>query len=152
MAGIPFNVQTLGTFEARLLSLQPESSRQWGTMDLVTMLRHLRFVFEVSLGEQRLPDESWPVIRRAFYFLLFRALTNWPKGKIKAPAAFFPTPETDFEGEREALRAIMRRFAETARKHPEHRAVSTFLGAIPLREWVYVHGAHCNHHFRQYGV
>lgn len=149
---ILFDGDSLPVFEARVCALTEDSTRLWGKMPLPVMLRHLRFNLELSLGEAHLPDTSIPVLRRAVFYVFFRWFTRWPRARIKAPQSFFPEVDGGFEVERQALLAAMRRFAERAQAQPGVRAVMPLLGPLPMRDWAYVHGAHCNHHLRQFSV
>ena len=72
------------------------------------MLRHARYVFEASLGEedtqgQMAPGLSFtkfvPGARTMMYYAAFRWFTDWPKGKLKAPDAWTPACENTYDEE-----------------------------------------------------
>ena len=152
MATFDLDRSTLSVFHGRLSRLTPETPRQWGTMDLPLMLRHLTFAVEMSLGEQAVPDRSVPLVRDLLFAFAFRWFTNWPKGRLKAPAYTVPPPQGDVDAERAALVDRMWRFVDLLEREPDRRAMSPGLGAIPLTKWSRVHGVHFDHHLRQFGV
>lgn len=137
---------------ARLESLCADTPRQWGTLNPAGMLRHLRFLFDLSLGREPVRDVSLPGVRRLIYWCFFRKFTTWPGGKIKAPSYFTPEAEGDFEHERTKLVASIEAFLDLAGREPARTAVSPMLGPVKLVDWRYIHGAHCDHHLRQFGV
>lgn len=152
MAKLDLNESTAATFEERIGKIVDESQRQWGVMSPDKVLRHLTFMFELSLGEREAEKLFMPMPKAAMWYLFFEWFTNWPKGKFKAPATFFPEPGGDLEAERAACLAGLRRFVERLKSHPEQTGFSPLLGHIPLRKWARVHGVHMDHHLRQYGV
>jgi len=152
MAKLDLNQETADTFAARLARIQDPAQRQWGTMPPDTLLRHLTFMFELSLGERTAEKVFIPIPRFLTWVVFFEWFTNWPKGKFKAPPPFFPAPEGDVNAEREVCIAALHRFVDTLNVHPEQTGYSPLLGTIPLRKWSRVHGVHLDHHLRQYGV
>src|SRR5580765_7180843 len=89
-------------FAARINALTPQSQRQWGVLDSLKMMRHLRCILDVSLEKIIEADRSNFFSSTIGCFLVFRVMP-WPKGKIKAPDTFCPAPESDFETERKNL-------------------------------------------------
>lgn len=136
----------------RLLALQADTPRVWGTMRPVEMIRHLRYLFDLSLGREPVRDVSLRGVRQLIYWCFFRWFTTWPGGKIKAPSYFTPPPGGTLEDERAQLLALVEAFLALAQHEPERRAVSPMLGPVRLEDWRYIHGAHCDHHLRQFGL
>lgn len=152
MAKRDLNEHTATEFEERIRRITDASQRQWGALTPVQLLRHLTFMFELSLGEREEKKVFLPMPRTLFWLVFFNWFTNWPKAKIKAPDQFLPEPEGDLEAERDACIAGLRRFVAQVHANPEQTAFNPLLGDIPLRKWARLHGVHMNHHFRQYGV
>jgi hypothetical protein len=161
MAVAPFNKSTFEDFNARLNNVSADSERQWGTLDATAMLRHLRFVFEASLGEvdthgQAAPGLGWvpktPGVRDLMFLISFKWFTDWPKGKLKAPKEWTPPSEQPFDEEGKQLLQKMEQFVDELAATPDKRTFSPLLGYIPLTKWSVVHGAHMNHHLKQFGV
>jgi len=153
MAEIVFDRSALPEFHARLAGLKPDSVRYWGRMTPLHMVRHLRYVFDLSNGDETAPDRSIPVVRVLLYHLTFRYFTRrWPKNSFKAPDYFVPEPEGDFDAERAALGQAAERFVALLEEDPAATAVTPILGPMPRYKWARIHGAHCNYHFKQFGV
>lgn len=144
--------ETVGAFKDAIGKIQEDSERQWGTLTAHGMLRHLRHTFDVSLGAVDAEDESTPYVRGVVWVLFFEVFTNWPKGKLKAPAAFTPEPDEDFETEKGLLLERMDAFVDAYEDDPDQRAISPLLGNITLSKWSRLHGVHCRHHLKQFGV
>jgi hypothetical protein len=152
MATYDLDRTTLSFFHERLSRLTAATPRQWGTMDLARALRHLTFTFEMSLGEQVVPDKTIPVVRDLIYLVFFRWFTTWPKGRPKGPAYLCPPAQGEFESERAAVVDRMWRFVDLLEREPDRCAVNPGLGPIALTTWSRVHGVHLDHHLRQFGV
>jgi hypothetical protein len=152
MATYDFDRTTLSFFHERVSRLTATTPRRWGTMDVCRALRHLTFIFEMSLGEQVVPDKTVPVLRDVLYVVFFRWFTNWPKGKLKGPAYTCPPPQGGFDVERAAVVDRMWRFVDLLEREPDRTALNPGLGPIPLTKWSRVHGVHLDHHLRQFGV
>ncbi len=161
MAEPAFTRSTIDDYKARLTKISVDSERQWGSMDATRMLRHLRFVFEASMGEedthgQASPGTGFlayiPGAQHLIYVLTFKWFTNWPKGNLKAPDEWTPTTENTFDEEEKLLLKKMDQFVDELEATPDKRAFSPLLGNIPLTKWSVVHGAHTNHHLKQFGI
>ena len=143
--------QNESIFAARINALTPQSQRQWGALDSVKMMRHLRCIVDMSLEKIVETDRSNFFSSTIFCFLVFRVIP-WPKGKIKAPDTFCPTPEGDFETERKKLLEAISEFIATAEREPNRKTLHPIFGRQTLRYWSLMHGKHLEHHFRQFGV
>jgi len=143
--------ETLPGVLERVARIESDEQRQWGMLGPAALLRHLRFTFEISLGEATSPDISNWFTRSVFKWGAFSAMP-WPKGKIKAPDDFTPEPDGDVDAEREQLVEVMRRFVETAEAEPNRVGVSPMFGPMSMRYWQKAHGKHVEHHLRQYNV
>ena len=119
-------------------------------MSLAQMLAHLRIVFEISLEERDVKDESRAWLMPILWVVMFRVWTNWPKGRIKASPQFLDDSADDIEAERTQLIALMRRFVEAAETDPRRIVLEPMLGRISLEKWRRVHGLHTDYHLRQF--
>ncbi len=133
--------------------ISEDSERLWGEMTAARMLRHLRITTELSLDpELRMKTlVPWP-LGYPMGYLVFDVFTTWPKGKFKAPAALTPEDVGAFEDERRALLDWLATFVKTLEERPDQRAFHPLMGAITVRRWAQCHGAHMNHHYRQFGL
>lgn len=152
MPAIDLTPATLPEFERRVLAVQSTEQRQWGTMSAAQMLAHLRIVFEISNEERETKDESRAWLMPIIWFLTFRLITNWPKGRIQASQQFLDDSADDIEGERAQLIDGMRRFVERSEGEPERVVLEPMLGRISLKKWQRVHGLHTDYHLRQFHV
>jgi hypothetical protein len=152
MATFELNRKTLPQFIGRVQALCADTPRQWGTMDVTRMLRHLNFSADMSLGVEQVEDLSTPIVRDLTYLVLFKWVTKWPKGKMKAPDFVTPPPKGDFAFEQGELIRRLNLFVDELERSPDRTGVNPGLGRIPLTKWSRVHGVHNDHHLRQFGV
>lgn len=140
------------TFLDRLQTLTPDSQRQWGSLTVTGMIRHLRRAFEVSLDEVPIPDNGNVLTKTIVKWVSLYLPIPIPRGKIKLPDVFTPDPEGDFEKELQALIVKYDEFVSALVSEPERKALSILFGEMTLTEWSYLHGSHWNHHLKQFGV
>lgn len=152
MARIDLDSTTLSEFERRVGAIDSSETRQWGTMTLAQMFAHLRITLEISLEERETVDESRAWLMPVLWLLLFRLITNWPKGRIKASSQFLDDSADDIEAERTLLIESMRRFVDRSVREPERIVLEPMLGRISLQKWQRVHGVHTDYHLRQFGA
>lgn len=152
MAAYFFNSDTRDLYFDKINSIKPSDTPQWGKLHPTQMLRHLRYTFEASIGETTMPDQSNLITRNILKPLFFEWLTNWPKGKIKAPDFFTPEPDGDFDFEKQLLFEKGDLFLEKLKTSPNEKHISALLGPTPISYWSRVHGVHIRHHLIQYNV
>lgn len=139
-------------FKDRLRSIPPDRRPLWGTMESSSMVRHLRFITEASLGEIETEDKSNFLSRNVIRFLFFYIITNWPKAKLNVPARYAPAPDGSYEEELAWLFQAIDRFVETAEREPDRIVVHELFGPVTLKFWRRIHGVHFAHHLRQFGA
>lgn len=152
MSNLVLTPITLPAFVQRFRELHEHEKAQWGTLTPIRMLRHIRFILDVSLEKETVPDKSNILTRTLLRWIFFHGMTNWPGGKLKAPDNYVPETEGDFEQERELLIERLTEFTAESSQHPDRVTVSELLGPITLEYWCRVHGIHMNHHLKQFGV
>ena len=133
----------------RLQSLSVSSTAQWGTMDVTSMLQHLRLSARMTLGELPVLSSNKRVFQVFPLKHLILYVLPFPKG---APTAreLKPVDMASFEEERAALLELLERIATgphdgVAPPHP-------LFGPLTWREWGVVTYKHANHHLRQFGA
>ncbi len=134
---------------SRMHSLSVSSSARWGSMNVVSMLQHLRLSARMTLGELTVPSankrplQMFPLKHLILYVLPF------PKG-AKTAHELKPTDVASFEEERAALLELLERIATGPRegKGPDH----PLFGPMTWREWGVVTYKHADHHLRQFGA
>ena len=83
-------------FRNRALRITPANPRQWGTMNVPQMLRHLNLACGSPLGFYKLPDESYLVSRTVFRWILVDWFPEQPVG-LRLPKGFKISPGAEFE-------------------------------------------------------
>lgn len=132
----------------RINRLTPESSRQWGKMDVAQMLAHLQQPLEVALGHK--------TIKGSFFLNLIMPLFKktlwdekpWKQG-LPTDATYIMTGDAkDFATEKARLLELVNAFNETAvtdKKHP-------VFGFMTREQWSKSAWKHIDHHMKQFGV
>lgn len=153
MAIIDLTAENLDACKEQVKRLNADSERQWGEMDVVRMLRHLRTTIAISLGEvEEVKDISVPLVRNLVWFLFFVVFNSFPKSKLKAPDYWTPACDADFDSERGQLLSDMDRFVERLKKDPNEKQITPLIGPLTLTKWAHFHGVHFNHHLKQFGI
>ena len=133
----------------RMRSLSASSNGRWGSMNVASMLQHLRLSARMTVGELSVPSankrpfQMFPLKHLILYVLPF------PKGAKTAPA-LKPTDVASFEEERAALLELLERIGTGPREGegPDH----PLFGKLTWREWGVVTYKHADHHLRQFGA
>ena len=152
MAKIYLNVETLPGFTERITKLTLDSERQFGTMTVIAMMRHMRNVMETALGETSYPKQLPEFIGKAAFFISTEVFTNWPKGKLKAPSFWTPEPVEDFQEERDLWLASVEKFVEKVENDPQLTVRNPFFGRLTMKQWSLMNGMHVDHHLKQFSV
>ena len=135
----------------RLSRITPNSQRVWGTMTPHEMLCHLSDSFRAMTGDRAVSGAKWsPLRRRVFKWIAFRTPLPWPRG-IETRPEVNPhrtgTKPLEFERDRAALLAVMRRFVAPDCRYAPH----PMFGELTREEWMIWTFRHVDHHLRQFG-
>ena len=137
---------------ARLERLQPDAQRQWGTLTPHEMLCHLADSYRCVMGERAVSMvPAHPFTRRVSRFIALRTPIPWPKG---IPTMREVDPRRDgtrpavFDADRQAVIALVRRFASEEARHTPH----PLFGAMSRADWLIWGYRHPDHHLRQFGL
>lgn len=134
---------------SRLRSLTESSTRRWGSMDVASMLQHLRLSSRMALGELPVPSAN----KRAFQMFPLKHLILYvlpfPKSAPTAPE-LKSSVSVSFEEERAALLELLERMGTgpTEGEGPAH----PLFGPMTYREWGVATYKHADHHLRQFGA
>ena len=134
----------------RMRSLSVSSTRRWGSMDVVSMLQHLRLAALMTVGELAVPSAN----KRAFQMFPLKHLILYvlpfPKGAPTAPALKSNVSSASFEEERAALLELLERIGTGPRdgEAPAH----PLFGPLTWREWGVATYKHTDHHLKQFGA
>lgn len=146
-----FDAAAVEEVKQRLMSLRPESPRQWGAMTAAQAVAHCCTGLEMAVGEVR-PKRA--LIGR----LLGRIIKPLALGDEKPMRRNTPTvPEMvvsdarELDAERRRLIALIDRFAAggpaACTTHPH-----SFFGPLTPQEWAVLMYKHLDHHLRQFGA
>ena len=137
----------------RIAALRPDSERRWGRMSAHQMVCHLNDSFLVCLGEKAASPATGPVQRSLFKWIALYFPVPWPKNIPTRPEVEQGAGGTcpiDFDGDRDALLKLIKRFCNGNCEFREH--AHPFFGRMRDREWLRWAYLHVDHHLRQFGV
>ena len=136
---------------ARLDRLTPQSTRQWGRMNVHQMICHLSDSFRAVTGERKVSAVRLPGASLIKYIALYSPMT-WPHG-VKTGAEVDQeiggTRPVEFARDRGDLVVLVERFARPAQNfasyaHPAFGRMSP----AQWQRWAYLH---VDHSLRQFG-
>jgi len=133
----------------RVRSLSISSTRQWGSLDVTGMLKHLHLSSLMALGEMEVPSAN----KRVFHVFPLKHLllyvVPFPKGAPTAPK-LKPDATASMEDERAAVLELLERIGKCPREGagPAH----PLFGPLTWREWGVVTYKHTDHHLKQFGA
>jgi Protein of unknown function (DUF1569) len=146
-----FSDEKHSDFHNRVLRITPENPRQWGTMSVSQMLHHLNLACGGALGFYQLPDESYPVARTVFRWILIDWFPEQPVG-LRRPKGFkIPhDAQFDFAFEKQQLLKILdAAWRATAASdwgpHP-------MFGKMSVEEWGKLLQIHIDYHLKQFAA
>lgn len=145
-----FDKDTYDEILQRLNTLDPQSQRQWGKMDVAQMLAHCKEAFKVPLSDKKMP--------RIFLGLLLgwtmkSKLYNEDPWKRNLPTApnFIIKDQRDFNKEKSELSSMTEQFHQLG---PDKvgRFPHPFFGTLTPEQWGKSMYKHLDHHLNQFGV
>jgi len=146
-----FEAADVEEVQARLASLQPDSERVWGSMNVAQMLAHCSAGMEMAVGEMCPPRMFIGSLIGAF--VKSKALGNDEPMRRNSPTVkdLVVKDDRDFGMERERLSGLVERFAaggaQGCTEHPH-----AFFGRLTPAEWAELTYKHLDHHLRQFGA
>jgi Protein of unknown function (DUF1569) len=136
-------------FRNRVLRITAANPRQWGTMNVSQMLHHLNLASGGSLGFYTLPDESYPVSRTLFRWILVDWFPEQPVG-LRLPKGFkIPHgAQFDFDFEKQQLLKILD--AAWRARSPGDWGPHPMFGKMTAAEWGKLLQIHVDYHLKQF--
>jgi len=145
-----FELEAVDEVISRIDTLQPETQRQWGKMDVAQMMAHCSGALDMASGRLNPP--------RIFIGRLIGPLVKPIYTNEKPLSRSSPTDpklviadNRDFSLEQERLRLCVRQFHDggegkcTRHPHP-------FFGELTPQQWSRGMYKHLDHHLRQFGA
>ncbi len=134
----------------RVAALSPQSSRQWGKMDVAQMMAHCVVPLSIAAGDGP-TRQRW--IGRLLTPLIRSSVLGEKPFSRNGPTdpGFKVTDPRDFATEKERLRTAIEAFVQ---RGPEHvgRRLHPFFGRLSGDEWGVLMHKHLDHHLRQFSV
>lgn len=133
---------------ARLQSLQPGATRQWGKMNAAQMLCHCAHALEVATGDRVLKQALIGKLLSPFVRKSILGDKPFSKSSPTDPT-FVVSDERDFAAEKTRLLGLMERFAQRG-VEAAGTAMHSFFGKLSGDEWGRLMYKHVDHHLRQF--
>jgi hypothetical protein len=147
----PFDAAQVDAVIRRIMSLSPDTTPQWGRMNVAQMLAHLSVAYEmVYTDKHRKPSALLRFVLRRIVKPRVVGPAPYPHGAPTAPQFRIPDGR-DFEVERDQLISWIRRAHADGRDYFEGH-VSPSFGPLTAHEWAVLFGKHLDHHLTQFGV
>ena len=145
--GTIFNPSNFLKISERMIQLAPEAQRQWGRMNVVQMLNHLKVATGSGINLYKLKDESSYVSRVLIKFLVVRLLKRIPRNAA-GPKGFEIelNDALDFNREKEQVLIILEKAYTSAYDTYLH----PLFGKMSRAEWGRLIYRHFDHHLRQF--
>ncbi|MGH9494293.1 MAG: DUF1569 domain-containing protein [Candidatus Sulfotelmatobacter sp.] len=145
-----FEQEAVDQVIVRLDTLQPNTQRQWGKMDVAQMMAHCSATLEMASGRINPPRIF---VGRILGPLVRPIYTNEKPFSKNSPTdkALVIADQRDFLLEQERLKQTVRKFyeggGEECTRHPH-----PFFGMLSPQDWSRGMYKHLDHHLRQFGV
>ncbi len=147
-----FKSEDLTSLKQRIDTLNPESQRQWGKMEVAQMMAHCQAPLNVGTGSHELKK----------YNFIIRLIGKMVKNKLMKDDLPFkknqPTDKTflvseprKFEEEKKKLLSAIDKFSEAGKTDTLHKR-HPFFGPLTNPEWDKLQMKHLDHHLRQFGA
>jgi len=146
-----FEQETVTNLLARINNLTPETTPDWGKMNVAQMLAHNNVGFDITYGKT-------PVSYNFFMRLMLKMFVKdvvvgnkpYTKNGQTAPV-FVISDKRDFDKEKEELIANIHRVNADGAAAFEGR-VSPSFGKLTAQQWSNQFWKHLDHHLTQFGV
>jgi hypothetical protein len=145
-----FDVAVYNEVVIRITSLQPSSSRQWGSMTAPQMLAHCSAWIEMAEGST---SQRHSALGRLFGKMAKKSILGPEPIRRNMPTDkhLVIPEERNFAAEQERLINLVKQFSEggpeRCTKHPH-----SFFGYMTPDEWAAMGYKHLDHHLRQFGA
>lgn len=144
-----WNEADSASLRTRLSKLSTKSPRQWGTMNVGQMLRHIDIAYKNAIGEIRVAKNpmAFFVSLKPVKWLMIQGLPfqkNLPTAK-----EYKSTPNVDFGAAYDTFLNTFDRITRESRtlKFVEH----PIFGRLTFDEWGILLYKHLDHHLKQFG-
>ncbi|MFZ9387672.1 MAG: DUF1569 domain-containing protein [Chitinophagaceae bacterium] len=132
----------------RIQSLNPQSTRQWGKMNVSQMMAHLRKPIEIAYGTHTPKGNLMLRLIGPMFKSKLWDSTPYKQGLPTDPTFIMTGSEKEFETEKKALLELVHRFSEDqiiSERHP-------VFGKLTKENWSKATWKHLDHHLKQFGA
>lgn len=146
-----FSTEVTGQIIERINKLQPNTTAQWGKMNVAQMLAHCNVTYEM-LYEGKHPKPN-SIMAFVLKLLVKNKVVNeeaYPRNSRTAPQ-FLIVDERIFDQEKERLVHYIQKTQALGAAHFEQKDSNSF-GKLSAQEWNNMFYKHLNHHLNQFGV
>jgi len=147
-----FDPKTSQLLTERINKLTPQTTPQWGKMNVGQMLAHCSVAYDQAFD----PNAKRPTLIVRFLLKLFLkgkltdSSTPYKKNSGTAPA-FLITDERDFEKEKAKLLGHIQQTEKLGTAYFDNKEATSF-GKMTADEWNNLFYKHLDHHLTQFGV
>lgn len=136
----------------RINNLQPETQRQWGTMNVAQMFAHCNVPYAYTFEPEKFkkPNFFMKLILKNFVKKIVTNPEPYKKNGRTAPE-FVISDQRDFEHEKAKLIGNILKTQELGESFFEGRDNFSF-GKMTTSEWNIMYYKHLDHHLRQFNV
>lgn len=145
-----WNTSDQSDLKYRLSKLNKDSKRQWGTMNVGQMLRHMDIAYKNAIGEIFVPKQSMAVIAsippvRWLFIYMLPFQKNLPTAK-----EYIASPNIDFGAAYDTFLNTYEKITKDLEtiKFVEH----PIFGKLSHQDWGALLYKHLDHHLKQFGV
>ncbi|RXG27908.1 DUF1569 domain-containing protein [Leeuwenhoekiella marinoflava] len=143
-----FESDTYNTILKRIANLSPESTAQWGKMNVGQMLNHCQKPIEIALYNKDFGLKSNFLIRTFFKKSMYD--DSALRKNMPTPKGFKVAEPKDFSTEKERLKSLIKSFHSL--KNKKDWTPHPVFGNLTPEQWSKMQYKHLDHHFRQFGV
>lgn len=135
----------------RIESLQSNSERQWGKMDVSQMMTHCSIPIEQAIGKVPFKDESNFLSKTLIRWVVLRSIKKGSFGKnLPTAKSFYVTDEHQFALEKKRLLENVADFY--AKGQNSHLMPHPMFGQFTNEQWGELTYLHLHHHLTQFSV
>lgn len=139
-------------FPSKIKHLKIDAERQFGQMNVVEMLEHLRKAFVLSHSGKTVEITTPPEqIKRAQAFLASKK-PILPGAQVPAVYSEIEGLEEEFEEMKFQLIKEMVSMLAFFENNPDFEQGHPTFGMMSVKQWLQLHKKHTEHHLRQFGI
>lgn len=146
-----FTQPGVDNMKARINKLTPDTTPQWGKMNVTQMLAHCNVAYEIEYTDKHpKPGAFGRLMIKLFAKSQVVGPKPYPRNGRTAPM-FIITDERDFEVERSRMFEHLDKTCALGAAHYDGKENQGF-GKLSLQEWNTLFSKHLDHHLTQFGV